>query len=80
MLNKIKDYINDNEFRMTIYTDRIHVVNYIKIISLESDRVSFLTNKGRIIIKGQNLSLNKLLDDEILISGIVINIEVDFNE
>ena len=53
MLERIKDYINDNEFRMTIFIDRIHIVNYLKIISLEDERVSFLTTKGRIIIKGK---------------------------
>lgn len=80
MLRKIKEYINDNEFRLTVFTDRIYVMNYLKIISLEDERISFLTDKGRVIIKGENLCLNKLLDDEILISGVVSNIEVFFNE
>lgn len=80
MLNRIKDYINDKEFRMTIFTDRIHIINYLQILSIEDERVAFLTNKGRIIIKGSNLCLNKLLDDEVLVSGFVSNIEVDFND
>lgn len=79
MLNRIKDYINDKEFRMTIFTDRVHIINYLKILSLEESRISFLTNKGRVIIKGNNLCLNKLLDDEVLISGNVSSIEVDFH-
>ena len=80
MLNRIKDYINDKEFRMTIFTDRVHIINYLKILSLEDERVSFLTTKGRIIVKGKNLCLNKLLDEEVLISGKVLDIEVDFHE
>ena len=80
MLNRIKDYINDKEFRMTIFKDRIHIINYLQILSIEDDRIAFLTNKGRIIIKGNNLCLNKLLDDEVLVSGFVSNIEVDFND
>lgn len=80
MFNRIKDYINDKEFRMTIFTDRIHIINYLQILSIEDERVAFLTNKGRIIIKGNNLCLNKLLDDEVLVSGFVSNIEVDFND
>lgn len=80
MLDKIKNYINDKEFRMTIYVDKIHIINYYKIISLEDSRISFLTSKGRIIIKGNNLTLNKLLDDEVLISGDVSNIEVDYHD
>ena len=80
MLNRIIDYINDKEFRMTIFTDRIHIINYLQILSIEDERIAFLTNKGRIIIKGNNLCLNKLLDDEVLVSGFVSNIEVDFND
>lgn len=80
MFNRIKEYINDDEFRLTVLENRIYIINYLKIISLDDDRISFLTKKGRVIIKGSKLSLNKMLDDEVLIGGIVSNIEVDFNE
>ena len=80
MFNRIKEYINDDEFRLTVLENRIYIINYLKIISLDDDRISFLTKKGRVIIKGSKLSLNKMLDDEILIGGVVSNIEVDFNE
>ena len=78
MLNRLKEYINDNEFRLTVFSDRVHVMNFLNIFSLEEERISFLTSKGRVIIKGKNL--NKLLDDEVLISGTIMNIEVDFDE
>lgn len=80
MFNRIKEYINDDEFRLTVLENRIYIINYLKIISLDNDRISFLTKKGRVIIKGSKLSLNKMLDDEVLIGGVVSNIEVDFNE
>ena len=80
MFNRIKEYIIDDEFRLTVLENRIYIINYLKIISLDDDRISFLTKKGRVIIKGSKLSLNKMLDDEVLIGGVVSNIEVDFNE
>ena len=80
MFNRIIEYINDDEFRLTVLENRIYIINYLKIISLDDDRISFLTKKGRVIIKGSKLSLNKMLDDEVLIGGVVSNIEVDFNE
>ena len=80
MLNRLKEYINDNEFRLTVFSDRVHVMNFLNIVSLEEERISFLTSKGRVIIKGKNLCLNKLLDDEVLISGTIMSIEVDFDE
>lgn len=80
MLNKLKDYINDNEFRITIFSDRIYVVNYKEVLSLEDERISFSTEKGRVIVKGDQLTLNKLLDREVLISGRTKDIEVDFHD
>ncbi len=80
MLNRIKEYINDNEFRFTVFYDRIYVENYKEILSLEDERISFLTNKGRLIIKGKNLTLNKMLDNEALIIGKAVDIEVDFHD
>ncbi len=80
MLNKLKDYINDNEFRITIFSDRIYVVNYKEVLSLEDERISFSTSNGRIIVKGDYLTLNKLLDKEVLISGKTKDIEVDFHD
>lgn len=80
MLNKLKDYINDNEFRITIFSDRIYVVNYKEVLSLEDERISFSTSNGRIIVKGDHLTLNKLLDREVLISGKTKDIEVDFHD
>ena len=31
MLSRVKDYILDNEFRITLFEDRILIVNFIKI-------------------------------------------------
>lgn len=80
MLNRVKEYINDNEFRLTIFENQIYAINYLRIISLEDEYISLITKKGKVTIKGHNLCLNKLLDNEILISGSVTSIEVDFNE
>lgn len=80
MFNKIKEYINDNEFRVTIFKDRIYIVNYLQILGLEEERISLLIPDGRLIIKGLNLHLNKLLDNELLISGKVLLVEVESNE
>lgn len=80
MLSRIKDYIRDDEFRLTIFSDRIYAINYLEILSLESDRISFKVDRGRIVIKGNNLILNKLLEGEVLISGDVLTVEVSYEE
>ena len=76
MIDSIRDYIKDTDFRFTVYKDKIDIVNYKKIISLEDEKILFLGGNQKITIRGKNLTLNKLLDDEILIVGKILKIEV----
>lgn len=76
MLRKVYEYVKDDEFRFTVYNNRIHIVNYEKITSLNDDYMLVQCVDRKISIKGKGLVLNKLLDDEALIIGEVKNIEV----
>ena len=76
MFNKISNYINDKEFRFTVYENKIHIINFNKIITLEDNYISILSINKKINIKGLNLVLIKLIDNELLIKGNISNIEV----
>ena len=76
MLRKIYEYVKDEEFRFTVYNNRVHIVNYKKINTLNSDYILIEASERRISIKGKDLVLNRMLDNEVLIIGIVYNIEV----
>ena len=76
MLEKSSNYIVDREFRLTLFKDMVNVINYSKIISLEENYISIIANEKKILIKGNNLVLKKILDNELLIKGIINSIEV----
>ena len=76
MFNCISNYINDKEFRFTVYDNKIHIINFNKIITLEDNYISILSSSKKINIKGLNLVLVKLLDNELLIKGHINSIEV----
>ena len=76
MFNCISNYINDKEFRFTVYEDKIHIINFNKIITLEDNYLSLLSINKKINIKGLNLVLIKLVDKELLIKGNITSIEV----
>ena len=75
--NRIKNYIEDNEFHFDIFLNRIHIVNYTKIMSLSDTRIiiSFLDKK--VTFTGNKLSLIKMLDDELLIKGNLQKVELE---
>lgn len=76
MLERISNYVNDREFRIVFYGDKVHIINYQKIISLENNYISIISNNKKLSITGSNLVLNKLLDNEMLITGIITKLEV----
>ena len=76
MLEGLTSYIKDDEFRINIYHNKINIVNYIEIVSLQNTRVSIKYNEGSIVIKGKNLLVKKLLDKELLLTGSIKLIEM----
>jgi len=76
MLERVYEYVKDNEFRFTVYDNKIHIINYKRIITLEDNYISFYSPINKISITGINLSLVKLLDKEMLIKGTITKIEV----
>ena len=77
MLERFNNYINDKEFKLTVYDNKIHINNYQRIISLENDYVSLKSKTKKITIKGNNIHLKKLIDQELLLSGDINIIEVE---
>lgn len=76
MLKNIREFISSNNFEMNIFKDKINIVNYKRIISISTTNISVQSPTQKIIITGNNLFLNKLLDEEILIVGKLQKIEV----
>ena len=79
MFDKIREYVKDEEFRLTIYRDRVYAVNYSNILTLTDSRVTLKVEDIMYVIKGENLVLNKLLDKEILINGKIFDLEVFYD-
>ena len=73
----LRNYISDVEFRVNLYKDKVHIVNYTKIVTIEKSRISIGYSSCMLIIKGKDLALKKLLDDEILIKGIINSVELE---
>lgn len=75
--NRIKNYIEDNEFHFDIFIDHVYIANYEKILSLSDTRVSFIVKNKKITLTGNKLSLIKMLDDELLIQGNLTKVELE---
>ena len=76
LVKKVRDYLLDDEFKIMIVKNRINISNYEKIEYLDNDRVTVKYENGKISIKGENITVRKLLNNEILITGSIKEIEM----
>lgn len=76
MLKDLRNYIMEDEFKITYLKNKLDIVNYECIDHFDTDKIIIRYGGGVVIVKGADLIISKLLNDEILISGIIKNIEL----
>ncbi len=67
-MNLINNFL-EQEFKIIIYKNKVNIINYDDISSITEDEIYLNYKEGLIKIKGKMLSINKMIDHEILISG-----------
>ena len=68
-MKNIREYIKDNDFKMTIKNNMIDIENYIDIGNISDNEIILYISNKTIVIKGNKLKITKLLNNEILILG-----------
>lgn len=76
IFDRLNNYINENNFKITIGINYVNVVNYTLVLDFNSNLVSIKYNNGIVDISGTNLVVNKMLKDEILVKGNIENIKL----
>ena len=76
MIEKIVNYIKDSKFKIIYVNNSVDIVNYDKILEVKDDAVTLSKEDKLLFIRGKNLKVNKLMDQEILITGVILNIEL----
>jgi len=71
-----KNFVEDNELKINVIKNKVNIINYTKVGHFDSEKVIINYEEEKIIIKGNNLVVTKLLHDEILIAGTIKIIEL----
>lgn len=71
----LRNYIYDKRFQIYIFENKINILNYNNIISFTDKKIIIDIDKNIITINGSDLIISKLLDDELLIEGLIVNVE-----
>lgn len=73
---KLDDYLNDNEYKITIKNKQINIINYDEIIDFSLTKVTIKYRHNIFTIEGKNLAIQKMIDNEVLIIGDIKNIQI----
>lgn len=76
LFKDIRNFIDEDKFKIIISLDYIDIINYEKIISLTDNNLSIKANKI-INISGDKLKYKKLLDNEIVLFGDIKKVTID---
>lgn len=76
MLKSLKKFIRNDNYLISIWDNYIDINNFTDIVILEDNRIVLLIPNGKIIIKGNDISIKKLFDKEILLTGEFRSIEL----
>ena len=77
ILKDFRTYILENELKINILIGKIDIVNYIEIDHFDDTKIMVRYEKGLVVIKGENLTISKLLNDELLILGKIKSLEFE---
>lgn len=74
-MQKLRTYLNDDNFKLNISNNTIYIDNYINIDTLTDNKIALKCSKFLIIIEGTDFVIKKLVDKEILLTGEISNIK-----
>lgn len=76
IVNRIRNYLLEDEFWMQVYPDHVDVMNHKRIGHFDSEKVMIEYKDGTLVIKGEHLVVSKLLQDEVLVTGTIKSVEL----
>lgn len=76
-INKYLDrYLDNKEYKITIMKDMVNINNYLEIKDFSDTKIVIKNSYGTTTITGTNLVIEKMLDDEVLITGNIMSISL----
>jgi len=76
LINKINNYLFENDYKIILTEKYINIQNYKEIINFSLNLIELRCDKEIISIEGNNLTISKMIKDEVLIQGTVYNISI----
>ena len=74
MFSKLRNYVKQDETKLYYIRNNLNIINYKNILVFENNKILVECLDDILEVKGEDLVINKLLNDELLIEGKIISI------
>ena len=74
IVNNIRNFLEDREYYIDIFDNKLHAFNYIKLIKLSDSEIDLKFEKFILEIRGNELKVRQMNNVEILLSGNIENV------
>ncbi len=68
-LKNVKNYLQEKDYNINFYKNALYINNYQKIEQIADTNVVILFDSFLLNIKGSHITVDKMLDKEILFNG-----------
>ena len=75
--DRLDNYLYDREYKIIIKENYVNIINYDEIIDFTLNNISVKYKNKIITIEGYNLTISKMIDSEVLITGNIANIRIN---
>lgn len=77
LISKLDRYLEDKNYEIIIKENQVNIINFKEIIDFSTNKISLKCDNKIINIEGKNLIISKMLDKELLITGIIFNVRIN---
>ena len=70
-------YLEDKNYEIIIKDNSINIINFKEIIDFSTTKISLRCENKIINVEGKNLIISKMLDEEVLITGVIFNVRIN---
>ena len=71
IMDRLDNYLYDREYKIILKENTLNIINYGEILDFSLTKITVKKRNKVITITGKNLTINKMMDEELLITGII---------
>lgn len=76
IINNLKDFLEDKEYYIDIFDNKLHAFNYVKLLKISDTNIELKFEKFILEIKGINIKILQMNNTEILVTGTIDNVRI----